>query len=1110
MKIDQLDFGNISYQTIKLISSTKIDFNRNSEVNLFKVENKYFIKDIKDEKKVSEIQGVDKKGHQNIEKVTSLNLPKISFIADNNKLKKENILTIQTNEFIGKIEQDLDIALTEDVLSKAKKSNKNLKTINDLSSWLNDQCVLNSNKIFSIIKDEKKDDGNSFIILGRSIKLFVKKKLKEENEFYYLNKITRKIGKNDRDIIRIIEGNIKFCDESTVGKIKAETLAMMEEIKKSEESYINTWKKYQKIETEFVLENMRNIGELSYNKVEMLPDGKVRIDILGITDLSDLSKYIDIGTRLEISEFSHPLLADLKIDWFEYSENKKNKQYSKREVILCELEQKIKTQQTSIFIKLGDVEDFPKIPEKGIVNLSISGTEIRTDRQNIAIENILLAKSPMPHLPLIIEGKSPSIPRRKTVEPVSQKVKDKIFPEYPPTLIQKEAIDIALNTPDIAIIQGPPGTGKTTVITAIIERLNEINNSFEDISGNYLVSGFQHDAVENAIDRIEVNGLPTPKFGKKSGQIDDPLSLIDRKLNNWRLEKKASLEKTIPSIRENAFYKKFINLSYGYFLSPGDVSETSKMLENCKTILKNNISSNLMNKLNNKIEELASELFKNDTSKIEEVLKTIWRIPTNKTIYSDDGQNSLMKIILRLKTEKCLDNDHEKQLKSFIFKSNLKNEEFDKLKEIQRKLLIKNTPSEKISLTPKNRDDINELLSKIKIELDNKKSNSSSNSDNIIAEYFNELENNPLEVERAIKDYNAVYGATCGQAMGKQISDFKSSDSFDTVMVDEAARSNPLDLFIPMSLAKNRIILVGDHRQLPHIIDTEIEKRLQSDLARNDDKSIAATIEKQIKESLFEHLFKTLKDVEKKDGIKRTITLDTQYRMHPVHGDFISKVFYESNDEPYIKSGLPVKVFAHKLPNLENKAAIWLKIDSHEGKEVSIGSKYRPSEAKKIAEHLKFMIDSEQGKKLNFGIITFYRAQVDEILKALLEVGITEKAESNILIKKEYAEFIINNSTKEKLRVGTVDAFQGKEFDVVYLSTVRSNNFSDKNERERIKKYGFIMSPNRLNVSMSRQKKVLIVAGDTDMLRTPNADKAVLPLIEYYKLCKESEYGTII
>ena len=76
---------------------------------------------------------------------------------------------------------------------------------------------------------------------------------------------------------------------------------------------------------------------------------------------------------------------------------------------------------------------------------------------------------------------------RKKINPLSPFVKSKIF-THDPTSTQVKAIDIALNTPDIAIIQGPPGTGKTTVITAIIERLNEIADKRKDVKGQVLVT----------------------------------------------------------------------------------------------------------------------------------------------------------------------------------------------------------------------------------------------------------------------------------------------------------------------------------------------------------------------------------------------------------------------------------------------------------------------------------------------------------------------------------------------------------------------------------------------------------------------------------------------
>ncbi|PJI51564.1 hypothetical protein CTI14_57835, partial [Methylobacterium radiotolerans] len=44
------------------------------------------------------------------------------------------------------------------------------------------------------------------------------------------------------------------------------------------------------------------------------------------------------------------------------------------------------------------------------------------------------------------------------------------------------------------------------------------------------------------------------------------------------------------------------------------------------------------------------------------------------------------------------------------------------------------------------------------------------------------------------------------------------------------------------------------------------------------------TNERALHQSLFERLFNILQEHEKRDGIKRVVTLDQQYRMHPVLG----------------------------------------------------------------------------------------------------------------------------------------------------------------------------------------------------------------------------------
>ncbi|MBN0266904.1 hypothetical protein JTM79_36445, partial [Pseudomonas aeruginosa] len=82
---------------------------------------------------------------------------------------------------------------------------------------------------------------------------------------------------------------------------------------------------------------------------------------------------------------------------------------------------------------------------------------------------------------------------------------------------------------------------------------------------------------------------------------------------------------------------------------------------------------------------------------------------------------------------------------------------------------------------------------------------------------------------------------------------------------------------------------------------------------------------------------------------------------------------------------------------------------------------------------------------------------------------------------------IVNDD--KQLRVGTVDSFQGLEFDVVFLSMVRTlpQNWQPKDD-DRDKQaralFGHLCLYNRLNVAMSRQKKLLVVVGDTGLLQS--------------------------
>ena len=147
--------------------------------------------------------------------------------------------------------------------------------------------------------------------------------------------------------------------------------------------------------------------------------------------------------------------------------------------------------------------------------------------------------------------------------------------------------------------------------------------------------------------------------------------------------------------------------------------------------------------------------------------------------------------------------------------------------------------------------------------------------------------------------------------------------------------------------------------------------------------------------------------------------------------------------------------------------------------------------------------------ELSVGVITFYAAQRDAILEAtsVAGIGLTEPDdEGGYRVRDEWRR---TGDGRERLRIGTVDAFQGKEFDVVFLSLTRSNDVPVKNEATRRRRYGFLLLENRLCVAMSRQHRVLVVVGDRAMAAGPETESPVPALSAFRKLC-EGPHGRVV
>lgn len=291
------------------------------------------------------------------------------------------------------------------------------------------------------------------------------------------------------------------------------------------------------------------------------------------------------------------------------------------------------------------------------------------------------------------------------------------------------------------------------------------------------------------------------------------------------------------------------------------------------------------------------------------------------------------------------------------------------------------------------------------------------------------------EFDEIFADQASLVAATCSGIASRSV---LNSVEFDWVIVDEAARATPLELLIPMVKGK-KIILVGDHRQLPPIIKTDIPK------IKMFERGIRTS---DLEKSLFEELFENI-------SVQAKNVLNVQFRMHPSIGRLIGQVFYKNDD---IKTGISSNERSHNL-KWWYKSIIW--INTYKGKnnrEENIGiskqNKYEAEVILKLVEKIQKNYKDIGVSGITIGIITGYNGQKN-LLKSLVNPG--------DLVKWKNIKIIIDN----------IDAFQGSETDIIIYSVVRNN---DEN------KIGFLYDSRRLNVALSRGKCCLIIVGNREFL----------------------------
>jgi len=173
------------------------------------------------------------------------------------------------------------------------------------------------------------------------------------------------------------------------------------------------------------------------------------------------------------------------------------------------------------------------------------------------------------------------------------------------------------------------------VIAAVLERLNEIaTRGGGNLQGQVLLSGCQHDAVENMIDRISLNGIPVPKFGKRSGSAADGLNAFEKGLEEWCGRIALELRDKNPQIAELEEESAIKDLYKQYLRTP-----THKLAATLVTRIAAVDVSVLGEKLSRRAVNLAKRLSTEEllTGDQSRHLAAAQRIRTRPESFADDG-----------------------------------------------------------------------------------------------------------------------------------------------------------------------------------------------------------------------------------------------------------------------------------------------------------------------------------------------------------------------------------------------------------------------------------------------------------------------------------------
>ncbi|MGI4829195.1 MAG: DEAD/DEAH box helicase [Janthinobacterium lividum] len=255
---------------------------------------------------------------------------------------------------------------------------------------------------------------------------------------------------------------------------------------------------------------------------------------------------------------------------------------------------------------------------------------------------------------------------------------------------------------------------------------------------------------------------------------------------------------------------------------------------------------------------------------------------------------------------------------------------------------------------------------------------------NALRIYRERLSQPAVDLQRAVIAEADVVGATCSGIAGAK--DFE--EDFDCVIVDEAGRTNPLELVMAVVRGKS-IVLVGDHKQLPPFVSDSV----RSEISEPD--------REYLDSSIFETIYNS------SEAFGRTAALHKQYRMSAPICEIVTQLSYPNT--PLVTDG---EALRRNTGTQGMRPVYWVRPigarNRATSKSTGLVNEAETEAAIRMLLRLRKMRESmpRRDPPYSVGMISMYKQQAFAIEERI---------------------FAIRQSGVFEIEVGTVDSFQGRE-----------------------------------------------------------------------------------